>query len=372
MRHHELVERRAGRHQHRRRCAGPAARASGLLPQGRDGPRVPGEHGRVQRADVHAELERVRRHHAEHVTRAQALLDRAAPRREVSAAVAADDPGVAGAILEPGADRGQQHLRRQPALREHDRGDLLAQEPERQPRRLAEIRRADAELGVDDRRVVAEERLLPARRAALGDLVHGLAAEPFGQLARIGDRGRRHDESRRRAIVPTDAMQPAHEIGDVAAEHAAVRVELVDDHITQIFEELGPSWVMRQDARMQHVGIGQDQIGASAHGTARILRRIAVVREHPELGQRFRQLFQLRELILRERLRRKQIQDPRVAVVEQTLERRQVVAEGLAGGRRRDHDDVLAARDRLPGARLVSVELLDAAGAQRLGEASVQ
>src|SRR5204863_4752060 len=103
------------------------------------------------------------------------VLDRAAARGQVAAPVAAHDPGIAGPVSDGGLDRREQHLRRQPALGERDRRDLLLEEARDEPRRLAEVRRPDAELGVDDGWVVAEEHLLARGRPALGDFLHALA-----------------------------------------------------------------------------------------------------------------------------------------------------------------------------------------------------
>ncbi len=49
-------------------------------------------------------------------------------------------------------------------------------------------------------------------------------------------------------------------VGDVRAEHAAVCVHLVDDHVFQVLEELRPLGVVGEDALVQHVGIGDDDI----------------------------------------------------------------------------------------------------------------
>src|SRR2546422_5344787 len=100
---------------------------------------------------------------------------------------------------------------------------------------------------------------------------------------------------------------------------------------------------------------------ARAHGPPRILRRVAVVGEHPHLGQLLGELFQLGQLVLGERLRRKDVERARVGLVHDRLEHRQVVAERLARRRRRDDDDVASGLHELPRARVMTVELLDAA-----------
>ena len=63
----------------------------------------------------------------------------------------------------------------------------------------------------------------------------------------------------------------------MAAKHAAIRVELVDDDEIEVLEQLRPSRMVRQDARMHHVGIAEHDVRAGADGAAGVLRRIAVV-----------------------------------------------------------------------------------------------
>src|SRR5262249_19100525 len=106
-------------------------------------------------------------------------------------------------------DRRQQDLGGEPALGEDDRRDLLPQKPDGELRRFTKIRRADAELFVNDRRVVADEDLVPRGGAALRDFLDGLAPQPPRRLARIRDGRRGHDELRRRAVVAADAPETA-------------------------------------------------------------------------------------------------------------------------------------------------------------------
>ncbi len=370
--HHELVQRRARRHQDGRRPAAATAGAAGLLPERRDPAGIASQHRDVQVADVDAELERVGRDDAEHLALAQALLDRPAPGGQVAAAIAAHDPAVARLVGDAALDRRQQDLGGEAALREDDRRDLRPEESQRELRGLAEIGRADAELGVDDRRVVADEHLVAGRRPALGDLLDRLADEAARQLARVRDRRRRHDELRRRAIVPADPAQPSQHVGQMRAEDAAIGVQLVDHDVAQVLEERRPLRVVRKDPGVEHVGVRQDEVRARAHRAPRVLRRVAVVGEHPHLGQLPGERLQLGQLILGERLRRKEVEDARVRLMHERLERRQVVAERLARRGRRDDDDVLPLRDQIPRARLVRIELVDTPRAERVADAWVE
>ena len=188
---------------------------------------------------------------------------------------------------------------------------------------------------VDHRRVDEEEHLLAARRAGLRHQLERLLHQRLGQLARVGNRRRRADEGGIRAVVPAHAAQPAQHVGEMAAEHAAIGVQLVDHHVAQVLEQLRPARMVRQDARVDHVGIAQHHVRAAADGAARVLRRVAVVGEDADLQfvgprQPARQLVQLGQLVLRQRLGRKEIQRAAGRVPQDGAEHRRVVAERLA------------------------------------------
>ena len=236
----------------------------------------------------------------------------------------------------------------------------------------ARVRAPDAELAIDDRRIDEEKELLAARRAALVDQFERVADEALGQLPRIGDRRRRADERRIRSVVAAHAAQPPDDVRQVAAEDAAIRVQLVDDDEPQILEELRPSRMVRQDARVQHVGIAQHDMRAAANRPPRILRRVAVVGEDADgtrlvgrdplgigLGhaEDLHELVQLGELILRERLRRKEIQRARRVIRQDRTQNRRVIAERLARRGRRDDDGVAAGEGVFDRRGLMRVEL---------------
>ena len=48
------------------------------------------------------------------------------------------------------------------------------------------------------------------------------------------------------------------------AEDAAVDVRLVDHHDREVGEEVGPRGVVREDPEVEHVGIGEDDVGVAA------------------------------------------------------------------------------------------------------------
>ena len=281
---HELIQRGAAADEDGRGSAAAAAGAAGPLPRRGNRAGIARHHTDVERADVDAELQRVRGHHRADAPFPQAFLDLAPALRQVPAAIAADLLARSRRPVEVVLEIGRQNLRRQTALREDDDLQLPLEELRRDATRFGQIRAPDAQLLVDHRRIDEQEELLAARRAALGHQLERLLDERFSELARIGDRGRRADEDRIGAVVLADATQPPQHVRQMAAEHAAIGVQLVDDHEAQVLEQLRPARMVRQDARMDHVGVAQHHVRAAADGAPRVLRRVAVVGEHTDLG----------------------------------------------------------------------------------------
>ena len=187
----------------------------------------------------------------------------------------------------------------------------------------------------------------------------GRSASRSASCARVGDRRRRADELRIRSVVPADAPQPAQHVAQVAAEHAAIGVQLVDDDEAQVLEQLRPPRMVRQDAGVQHVGIGEHDVRArrgSSGGRRPACRRRRCARRSsspPASPTSVGQLVQLGHLVLRQRLGRKEVERARRAVLQDRVEDRQVVAERLARRGRRGDDDVLAGGDALAGLGLM-------------------
>ena len=285
--------------------------------------RVADEHRRVEAADVDPELERVRRDDAEHRSLAQPALDLAALQREIAAPVAADDALRPRLRLERLLEVRDEHLGREARRREHDRLQALREERERDVARRVERRLADPELAVDDRRVVDREVALAARRAAAVDERHLALGERLGELLRVADRGRGADELGLRAVELAQPPQPAEDVRDVRAVDAAQAVQLVDHHEAQVLEQLHPLRVVRQDALVEHVGVRDHDVRPRADRLARVLRRVPVVGEGADLGaDRLDRGVQLGQLVLGQRLRREEVERPRVRVLQDAVEDR--------------------------------------------------
>ena len=159
----------------------------------------------------------------------------------------------------------------------------------------------------------------------------------------------------------------------MTAQNAAIVVQLIDHHVAQVFKQALPLGVVRQDARVQHVGIGDHQIAAGADGLARVLRRVAVVGEGAHfVAELFGPAIELHELVLRKGLGGEKIKGARFGVLDQLAQDRQVVAQRFARRRRRDHHQVLALASQGEGQRLVRVERGETASLQNLRQARRQ
>ncbi len=111
--------------------------------------------------------------------------------------------------------------------------------------------------------------------------------------------------------------------------------------------------------------------GSTTCGSATALRlRVAVVDRC--LDARHLQLLERAQLVLGERLGRVEVERAPLRLRSEGVEHGQVERERLPARGARDDRDVLAARGRCPGLRLVLVELLDAACLERRAHPRVQ
>ena len=352
-------------------CRRPGA--AELLPGRRDRSRVAGQDRDIEAADVDAELERVGGHHAEHLAVAQPVLDRAPLGRQVAAAVAADATARAVALAQRLAQAGQQQLDRDPRPSEDDRLATGAQEGERPALGQRDGRAARPAGRLEDRRVDQHDVALAGRSPVAVDQPRRPAGQHRRQLARVPDRRRAADDDRPRAVVGADPEQPPQDVGDVSAEDAAIRVQLVDDDDLELLEQLEPLGVVGEDRRVEHVRVGHHDLAGGPDRRADRGGRVAVVgRGEDRQAGGCGEAAELGHLVLPERLGREQEERPRRRIVDDRLEDRDGVAQRLArGGRGHDHD-VVAGVDRLHRLGLVDVRALDAARGQTRHDARVE
>ena len=132
-------------------------------------------------------------------------------------------------------------------------------------------------------------------------------------------------------VEGTNSPEPPQNVRQVATEHAAVGVQLVDDDVLEVGKQLDPSGVMGQHAGVQHVWIRDDDVACLANCLSGADRCVAVVGVGLEIDlQLANEPMQLGELVLCQGLGRKEIERSGLAILEQRLQDRQVVADGLS------------------------------------------
>ena len=347
--HEELVERVLGRHQHRQAAAAPAG-APPLLPERRNRAREADRDHAVEQSHVDAQLERVGGADAEQVAVEQPPLDLPPLCRRVARPVRGEVRVVAEALGGEPVDQ----LGRLPALGEGERPQSALDEQRLELRGFGERGTAQAELGVEQRRVPEDDGALGPRRPVVGDERHAVAEQLGSELARVRDRRRGEQQLR---VGPVDAREPAeppNDVRDVRPEHAAVHVRLVEHDVAQIREDVSPPIVVREHADVQHVRVREDDVGATADLAAVLGRRVSVVDRSPHAGQSER--VEGAKLVLRERLRRVEEESAELRIAGERVEHRQVERERLPRCSARRDADVLTSCRCLPERELVRVE----------------
>ena len=288
-------------------------------------------------------------------------LDLTSLRRRVAGAVGSEPSRRCGvdAVGREAVDQ----LGRLAALREADRAQPARHEPRHQERRFGERAGANAELGIEERRVPEDDvALRPGGRVALDD-GRRAAGQRERELARVRDRGRGEQELRLGAVGPGQPAQAPEHVPDVRAEDAAIDVRLVDDDVAQVVEHVAPAVVVREDPDVQHVGVREDRVRRPSDLRAPLGLGIAVVDRGPQPGES--ELGEAARLILRQRLRRVEVQRPCGRITGDRIEDREVEGERLPGGRARRHDHVLATRGCLPRLGLMAKDARRRHGAAR-------
>ena len=198
--------------------------------------------------------------------------------RQVAAAVAADPRARPAVLAKRLAEAGEDELDRGPGAAEDDR--LASGPQERKGPALGEREgRAPGTRGRVDHRRVHEAGGGARRRArrcgprrAGGRPVRRVASSPgfaivAEQVTMIG----------RRAVVRADPQEAPEHVRHVAAEEAAVGVQLVDDDDPDLLEQLEPLGVVGQDRGVEHVGVGDHDLAGGPDRRADGRRRVAVV-----------------------------------------------------------------------------------------------
>ena len=148
----------------------------------------------------------------------------------------------------------------------------------------------------------------------------------------------------------------------MTAEDTSVVVQLVHHDVAQVLEEALPLGVVGEDAAVQHVGVGDDDVTGQPDGAPCRDGGVAVVGVGLDVGAgQLDQPVELGVLILGEGFGGEEVERPARRILEDRLEDRGVVAERFAAGGGGDDGDVLTAERRLDRFLLVGVGARDTA-----------
>jgi len=227
--------------------------------------------------------------------------------------------------------------------------------------RFVDIAAADAEGAIHYRRIVEDESFFSGR-SAVGGLDFDLGFEEArGEFAGIGDGCGAADKLWISAVETGDAAEAAEDIAEMAAENAAVGVEFIEDDVAEIFEEARPARMVREDAGVKHVGIGENDVTLFADGFAGVARSVAVVSENTEaIIEALIKVVEFGELVLREGFGGEEVKRAAIGIFEDSVQDGQVVAKSFSGSCGRDNDDVFSGVDRFGGGGLMGVEAANA------------
>ena len=144
-------------------------------------------------------------------------------------------------------------------------------------------RRPPAQGLVDHRPVEEGHRPGTPGRPVVVDGVDREPAQLGGQGGRVADRGAGEAEGRLGAVVEADPAEAAEQVGDVAPEDSPEGVQLVDDDVAEAHQERRPAVVVGEDPGVEHLGVGEHDIGRAPERGPLLGRRVAVVghRPHP-------------------------------------------------------------------------------------------
>src|SRR5687767_870273 len=148
---------------------------------------------------------------------------------------------------------------------ERDRLDVTGDELRHQAGALKVRRPSHAFLLVDERGVPEGKDPLASGRAVGRYLGEWKSRKPRGEVSGIPDRSGGHNEYRLCAVMASYSIKPAQDAAHMRPKDTPKDMSLVHDYQLQLREEICPPCMLRQDAEMQHVGVGQDDVCILAH-----------------------------------------------------------------------------------------------------------
>jgi len=277
--HDELIQRKGPADQNRQGKARSPPRPARLLPGAGNGPGIPPDNAGIQPSDVDSELQGIGADHSQHLSVPEPLFNLPANLWEISPTVPPDEIPIPFFPFDSILKVFGQYLHVKPAGGEYDGLNSPLYERVRQASGRTEVAPPNAKLLVDYRWVVKEEELLRRGCSVLVDQFNRALKQLLRQLPGVGNGGGTADELRPRPIEIADALYPSEHVGHVGAKDPTVGVKLVDDDVPQVLKELDPLGMVRKDARMEHIRIGDYDVPLSPNRLSSILGGIPVIGE---------------------------------------------------------------------------------------------
>ena len=188
-------------------------------------------------------------------------------------------------------------------------------------------------------------RPLAGRRSVVSNLdetISIVTTQPRRMNRRTRRRRTRHHKHRRSAIRPGQAVKTSQNKGNMSAKHPAIRVTLIHNDVSQVAQQSPPPRMRTQHRQLHHVRVGENPLHTIPNSAPGLWWSIAVIptdTDTPERTNFVRHPRHMSQLIIRERLRRCQIQGSRILFFSKSGQNRHLVTERLsrrgAGGHHR-------------------------------------
>ena len=140
---------------------------------------------------------------------------------------------------------GQNHLHTAAGTRENQGLDVVAEQLAGEVNPCLQAAGTQTQLLIHQRRIVNQEVPPTVRRAILVDQRGRAFYQLFSKFFRIADGSGGEDELRVGLVKRSDPFKPADDIGNVRAEHPAVGMHFIYNHIPEPRKELAPEGVVR-------------------------------------------------------------------------------------------------------------------------------
>jgi hypothetical protein len=185
----------------------------------------------------------------------------------------------------------------------------------------------------------------------------------FSQFPWVGNGCGQENKLRGASVKPADPLKPPKNLCNVTPEYSAVGMHFIDDHEAQLLPEGLPLTVVWQQGIMEHVRIGEQNMGMiPSYFGSLIGGGIPVVDRCLEAGlvvpgaERFEKHSESFQLVPGQGLDREEIQCPLLRVLEECFSDSQVINERLAACGRGCYNNVAPCADALESLGLMFIE----------------